>query len=662
MKKWTCFVLAVCMVFVLGGVVAAEDLTPQIVYPYEDENVDVEILDKEIFGTRWLIEFVENAGACDLEDETACDDDWGFVRSKNCEDDGPCPCDVQLLGGDSCPGPVQCWDYNCMCCDKPRHQGVFGKAFSLVFSENIGRDCRGMPDFDRLYWADFVNKVTIQPDCDYLFGQCRDEGPEFRERFFNHEFWNDYFDTAPYPECLPCDVEVLYCQYIDTQCVADDDDDDDCGPPCYSLNCDDDDDDCVEVVDCAWFHPDLEFTRENDGATRPTFSEVVYGGNLICPDHNDKDYRDALPSILRHPGDRCHDPFNRAGEASFLTRFKWYDWDVTTCDECEGDGDVVLWNVRPPKCGCGDEKRDCHHEPDCIPICEEEPIFQFVRFFRMDLYNCDNITAIDLDFPVCCPCDPDAEWGIWKFVEVDECVETCVWEPVEVSYSESCETPLCGDEECECTLSTSFSGICGTDECNPGELCALEDETFALGWFVPSIVDGVFGTTEYSVKAYACDPTELVKADLEEVEVPEGASEDGIYFEMVFDPANADGICKVKICMEPLQGGDFGLFYFDEDTGLWVAASEDDEGCFVFKGDLKALLGVTLGAGDPAEFPTAAPVTDDDDDDDVAPAPTDDDDDDDSGLTSSSSGCNVGMGGAILFLLAPLGLLWFKRF
>ena len=114
--------------------------------------------------------------------------------------------------------------------------------------------------------------------------------------------------------------------------------------------------------------------------------------------------------------------------------------------------------------------------------------------------------------------------------------------------------------------------------------------------------------------------------------------------------------------MEPLQGGDFGVFYFDEDTGLWVAASEDDEGCFVFKGDLKALLGVTLGAGDPADFPTAAPVTDDDDDDDVAPAPTDDDDDDDSGLTSSSSGCNVGMGGAILFLLAPLGLLWFKRF
>jgi len=638
------------MVFVFGGAVAAEDLTPQIVYTNETRT-----LDKEINGTKWEVEFVLNADACDLDDEWPCVEDWDFVRSVYCSD-----LDLRIP-----PWVPDCEEYNCMCCDVPGKQGVFGReAFSLMFYQNVGMQCGGGKPVivEEFSWADFVTKVTIDPDCDYLSDPFR-ETADFDERCFDEGFWRDYFDTAPYPLCLPCDVEVLYCQYIDTQCVADDDDDD-CGPPCpcYELNCDDDDDDCVEVVDCSWFHPDLEFTRENDGATRPTFSEVVYGGNLICGDS-------AHPRVIVD-GPPFLD-FYEAGESSFLTRFKWYDWDVTTCDECEGDGDVVLWKVRPPKCGCGDEKRDCSHEPDCIPICEEEPIFQFVRFFEMDLYNCDNITAIDLDFPVCCPCDPDAEWGIWKFVEVDECVETCVWEPLEVSYSESCETPLCGEEECECTLSTSFSGICGTDECNPGELCALEGEKFALGWFVPTIVDGVFGTTEYSVKAYACDPTELVKADLEELGVPDGASEDGIYFKMVFDPANADGICKVKLCMEPLQGGDFGLFYFDEDTGYWVAASEDDEGCFVFKGDLKALLGVTLGAGDPAEFPTA-PVTDDDDDDDAAPVTDDDDDDaapapnptddDDSGLTSSSSGCNVGMGGAILFLLAPLGLLWFKKF
>lgn len=657
MKKLMCLALAVCMVFVLAGVVVAEELTAQIVYPYENENVDVEVLDKTIFGSRWIIEFVENAGACDLNDETACDDDWGFVQSKQCRP-GPFRTDesFEVLGGDG--KPQQCWDFNCMCCDKPsRKQGMFGRPFSLVFSENIGFDCgnRGPDNHNSLYWADFVNKVTLELDCEYMFGQCKEDGADFQERFFNSEFWDDYFDTAPYPECLPCDVEILYCQYIDTICVEDDDDG--CGKGCGCPG----GDDCVEKTLCAWFHPDLEFTRENDSATRPTFSEVIYGGNLICPDHHPKDgqYVDALPSLLGHGGPHPHDPFNRAGESSFVTRFKWYDYEVTTCDECEGEGDVVLWNSRRPMCGCGDNERECNSEPECIPICEDEPVYQFVRYFTMDLYNCDNITAIDLDFPVCCPCDPDVEWGVWKFVEVDECAEYCMWEPMDVTYNESCETPVCGDEECECTLSMSLTGSCGTDECNPGELCDLEDEVFALGWFVPAIVEGVFGSTEYSVKAYPCNPMELVKADLAELEVPEGASEDGLYFEMVFDPANADGICKVKICMDPLDGGDFSLFTFNEDTGYWVGATQDDEGCFVFQGDLKALLGMTLGAGDPADFPTGPVVP-----------PTDDDDDDDNGTpggetpttSSSSGGCNVGAGAAILLLLVPLGALWFRKF
>lgn len=654
MKK--CMVLFLACIMVLGVVsfATAEVLEPQIVY-----TNDTQTYDKEINGTRWLVEFVKNVDACQQTNEWPCAQDWDFIRSRYCEGWEP---------GEHYCTQTRCDWFNCMCCEVPCHQGVIGsynrceceneiRAFSLLFDKDIDwQSCRMDKDssyFDKFSWADFVTKVTIEPDCEYIDDYCYKREDDTERHIGCHDIWDDYFDTPEYPYCIPCDVEVLYCVYEDKVCVLDDDDD--CGPcPCYDLKCEDDDDDCYVDIICSWFHPDLEFTRENDGATRPTFSEVIYGGRWLktC---------DSVPKLIGDsvmPGDdddddcccECRD-FFKAGEATFMTRYKWYDYEITNCDECEEAGDVVLWKTRPVYCG------DCHYCDPCDPC---RPIFEFERFFRMDLLNCDNISQIDLTFPVCCPCDPDVEWGIWKLVEVDDCVEECYWEPLDVTFNKDCDTPLCGEEECECELELSLSGACA-DDCNPGELCALEGDTFVLGWYLPQVTEGNFGSIVYSAKAYACDPTDCVTADLVEDENPDPCCASGdLFFVMKFDPVDTEGICKVKLCMEDTGNGDFGIFWFNEDTGLWVSLAEGSgEVCATFDGDLVDLLGLTFGAGDPAGFPTEPPVGpgDDDDDNDSGSGGDGDDDDD-----SSGGGCNVGFAAGMLLFVVPLILLGVRKF
>ncbi len=638
MKKLMCFALAICMVFVLGGVVLAEELTPQIVYTNPTQTYD-----KEINGTRWLVEFVKNVDACQQTNEFPCAQDWDFIQSRYCECWEP---------GDEMFKDQRCEWYNCMCCEVPRHQGVIKRddkdrccgddiaAFSLIFDTDLDwQSCWNPLDswdssyYDKFSWADFVTKVTIEPGCEYIDYMCYNRDAD-EERCFDEDKWDEYFDTAPYPYCIPCDVEVLYCTYEDTVCVLDDDDDD-CGPCVLGdSQCDDDDDcdGCDKEILCSWFHPDLEFTRENDEATRPTFSEVIYGGRKLKVRDSD---------CLK-----CWKDYYRAGETTFLTRYKWYDYEVINCDECEEPGDVVLWKTCHVECDDDDDDA-------CEPCCDAT--YQFVRYFTMDLLNCDNISGINLEFPVCCPCDADAEWGIWKMVEVDECDEDCVWEPLDTTFNENCDTPACGDEECDCSLELALSGACA-DDCNSGELCALEGDTFALGWYLPQYMEGNFGSVVYKVKTYACDPTECVTADIVEAECPDPCTSGDLFFEPKFVPADGEGICKIVICMEDVSNGDFGIFLFDEDTGLWISLAEGTgEVCATYEGDASALLGTIWGAGDPADFPTEAP----------APG-GDDDDDDDSGtngpVSSSGGGCNVGTGAAVLLLLAPLGALWFRRF
>jgi Synergist-CTERM protein sorting domain-containing protein len=392
-------------------------------------------------------------------------------------------------------------------------------------------------------------------------------------------------------------------------------------------------------------------------AAVPTFDEVVYGWD-----------------------DECN-PMNKV---CFVTKPKWYDWNVTAGDDCDERVDVVLWSRKKPECD-GEDTACCM--PPGSQWLVDDPSFAFVRFFEMDLRNCDNISRIDLEIPVCCLCDEDIMWGVWEWVEEGACDITecdpdctdqdcdsgcgceCSWVPLDTEFVKECESPICDGEECDCKLELGFSGALA-DDCNVGELCELEDKVFALGWVAPYVVEDVLDNgIPYTVKAWACDPRRVVKADLVQNAInPDDSitSDDPLFFRLDFEPGTGEGICKVEVSwiLECSEQDLIGFYYWDDDAENWVelAATWTEIGggecevSIVFEGDISDLPGVVIGGGD-SEIFDPAPVTPD-----PEPEPEPEPEPTPTPTTSSSGGCNVGTGAAVLLLLVPLGVLWFKRF
>lgn len=652
MKKFMCLALALCMVFVLGGAVIADELQTQEVN-YNNDTYETNIREED--GIGWMLELVY-AIEGDDQPVTIRQYDWEIKDCDEC-------CDFRKSGDDD--------DDDCFCCDDHCY---FLDDPVWLWVDKHDDDLPGWISDD---WRDYITKVMLDPDCDYIddgfnnypcdddwvcpaldFPDCIDQG--------SCSGWDETIGC--YPECIPCEVEILYCQWEGNDCELDDDNDcflqGDCG--------DDDDDDCCDYEhQCSWWHPygtgpsssetAITYDRFEPGDTLsglkavPSFTDVVYGWTNY--------------------GNDCDE--NPMEKVCFVTRPKWYDWDVTACDDCDGRVDVVLWSREKP-C-CPDNYDSCDDDDDCDEACcvppgphwaVDKPFFSFVRFFEMDLRNCDNISMIDLGFPVCCPCDDDIMWGVWEWVEADtcdidecdpECPEEgceggcgceCSWVPLNTDFVTDCTAIPCDAEECDCSLQLSFSGACATDEnCNVGELCDYEDKVFALGWVAPFVKSGVLGLdTLYEVKAWACDPRNVVYADLRVVDNPDAgiSDEDGQFFAFDFLPASGEDICKVKLCIE-LADGD-GLYEWDGED--WVAVASTSDGCFEFTTNM---FGVVFGAGDTEVFDPVIVGDDDDDDDNETPGPT-------PVKKSSGGGCNVGTGAAILLLLAPLTALWFRRF
>ncbi|MBN1332571.1 MAG: SYNERG-CTERM sorting domain-containing protein [Synergistales bacterium] len=397
------------------------------------------------------------------------------------------------------------------------------------------------------------------------------------------------------------------------------------------------------------------------------------------------------------------------GKADFVVRNRWYNWEVEVCDECE-NGDVTLWETCDP---C-----DCHFK-------DAEIVGP--GFFRMDLCNCDNIESIELeillnadtemchgddDDDCCCstiqccddddcddcgetgcpgPCEPDRWYGIWRFVEYDSCDPGCGWEPVDSEFVQTCSTPLCGGEECECSIKFSFDGTCGESPCDPGSLCVLECDTFVAAYKESDNKDGLFSDgTYWKTKTWACDLCEDESIGLMELDkcclpgdLPAVVSTDGAIFTMFdtdYEPDDPE-VCRLEVCgyMKTDDCADkenMGVFL--ENGEYWlefpVTWSDVDDlpgyackGCVLVTLDdldglgltsFKELIGEVWGIGPKDNFPTEAPVPGDDDDDNDSGTGGDGDDDDD----SSGGGCNVGFAASMLLFVVPLVLLGVRKF
>jgi len=151
---------------------------------------------------------------------------------------------------------------------------------------------------------------------------------------------------------------------------------------------------------------------------------------------------------------------------------------------------------------------------------------------------------------------------------------------------------------------------------------------------------------------------------------------DGIFFTVSFDP-DSTGVCGAEFCFFIQEScedfADVGLFYLDEDTGLWIpkewSCSESSlEGyvsqvCVSFDStEIEILEGHVWGAG-PEELFAVSPSPGGDDDDDVTPTPNVGDDDDDSSDGSGGGGCSIGiLPTSMLLLLAPAVIILGKKF
>jgi|GEM_PF-3047219 len=668
MKKVIVFWLAICMVFTLGGAVSAADLEPQAVN-YDNDRYETNIREED--GIGWKLELVEAIEGGD-QPSFIWQYDWElrdcrYEDGERCEEEYCCYDDFPFFIDD----PVWLW---------------------------VDKDDDDLPSWISSDWRDFITKVMLDPDCDYLgkqdiheyekypWGECPLVCGAREWRECCGQDWGYTETLGCYPECLPCDLEVLYCQYEDTVCVEGDSNfkeqvDFNGGTPCPGP------DGCEEEVICNWWHPYgtgpsssenvLTYDRFEPGDTlpaekaAPSFEEVVYGWD---------------------------DGDNPMDKVCFVTRPKWYDWSVVGCDDCEDRVDVVLWSRPKPCCpdsfeyGEEGNYKDCWDDDEacCIPVgpiwAVDKPEFAFVRFFEMDLRNCNNITGIDLDIPVCCYCDDDIMWGVWEWVETDTCDvgecpdfegTECSWAPLNTDFNRECETPVCGEEGCDCSLELSFSGNCAADpeECNPGDLCEYQDKVFALGWVTPYVVEDVLDNgVPYKVKAWACDPRNVVKADLIQNAVNPDAgitSTDPLFFRLDFEPGTGVGICKVEVSwiLDCILENGFKFFYWDAAAEDWVSvpatwtptSGGECEAAIVFDGDISDLPGVVIGAGDPTIFDPVTPDpgdgngNGDDNETDETPSAT--------ASSDSGSGCSVGgFPAAILLLIAPIAVLLRKRF
>lgn len=194
-----------------------------------------------------------------------------------------------------------------------------------------------------------------------------------------------------------------------------------------------------------------------------------------------------------------------------------------------------------------------------------------------------------------------------------------------------------------------------------------------------------FSNGTWDLEVTGCECGDVVSGDLEEVINPD--ADGAVDGEVAFLQLTLEGdVCIVEICVtfDMCPSGDKDIFWWNGEDWVILPDSEstgdvmDGTACITFPNsqgiDPATVNGLTFGVGpeDSSVFEGAIEFDpgdngDDDDDDDNGDNGEPGGDDDDNGTStpttsSSSGGCNVGTGAAVLLLLVPLGVLWFKRF
>ena len=294
---------------------------------------------------------------------------------------------------------------------------------------------------------------------------------------------------------------------------------------------------------------------------------------------------------------------------------------------------------------------------------EELPLPSAEAFFMIDVSGpsvSEDVCGVSLEIAV--PCESD-DLGLFIFEPGVESGDPGSWEEYGFEF-------VAGDP---CVLSGDIPA---------GDL----DSLFAIGRVLPEqkVVSGDVDGVYYEATLTRCPDYdgELPDFTVEALTMQEVAElpglfldavqpGDGIFFTVSFDP-DSTGVCGAEFCFftgETCEEfADVGLYYLDEDTGLWIpkewSCSESSlEGyvsqiCVSFDGsEIEALENNVWGAG-PAELfaVSPSPGADDDDDDDIVPGPTDEN-------GGGGGGCNIGSFPiSILLLLLPLFVAKVKKF